>query len=405
MPRVVITGIGVIAPIGIGARRFWEALLEGRSGIGPVESFDTSAFPVHIGAEVRDFRPGDYLRRLDPQKTGRASQFAAAAARLALDDAAIAVEQLDARRSGVSMGTTSGEPLFIEEYNNIRKAEGAEAVAGEMMTRYPCHVIPTHVAIEVGARGPCLMIPTACAAGNYAIGYGFDMIRTGRADVMLAGGADAFSRITYTGFSRLGAIAPERCQPFDRMRKGMVPGEGAAVLVLESEAVASVRRARIYAEVLGYGVSCDSHHMTAAHPQGDGAIRAMSAALRESGVSRDDIDYISAHGTGTPTNDRVESLAVRSLFGDRASSIPMSSIKSMIGHTMGAASAIEAAACSLALNTGWAPPTMNYEEPDPECDLDYIPNQARKIDPHVVLNNAYAFGGNNASLCLARHGG
>jgi 3-oxoacyl-[acyl-carrier-protein] synthase II len=405
MPRVVITGIGVIAPIGIGARRFWEALLEGRSGIGPVESFDTSAFPVHIGAEVRDFRPGDYLRRLDPQKTGRASQFAAAAARLALDDAAIAVEQLDARRSGVSMGTTSGEPLFIEEYNNIRKAEGAEAVAGEMMTRYPCHVIPTHVAIEVGARGPCLMIPTACAAGNYAIGYGFDMIRTGRADVMLAGGADAFSRITYTGFSRLGAIAPERCQPFDRMRKGMVPGEGAAVLVLESEAVASVRGARIYAEVLGYGVSCDSHHMTAAHPQGDGAIRAMSAALRESGVSRDDIDYISAHGTGTPTNDRVESLAVRSLFGDRASSIPMSSIKSMIGHTMGAASAIEAAACSLALNTGWAPPTMNYEEPDPECDLDYIPNQARKIDPHVVLNNAYAFGGNNASLCLARHGG
>jgi 3-oxoacyl-[acyl-carrier-protein] synthase II len=246
------------------------------------------------------------------------------------------------------------------------------------------------------------MIPTACAAGNYAIGYGFDMIRTGRADVMLSGGADAFSRITYMGFSRLGAIAPERCQPFDRMRKGMVPGEGAAVLVLESLEGARARGATIYAEVLGYGVSCDSHHMTAAHPQGDGAIRAMAAALKESGVSRDDVDYISAHGTGTPTNDRVESLAVRSFFGERASRIPMSSIKSMVGHTMGAASAIEAAACSLAIHTGWAPPTMNYETPDPECDLDYVPNRARKVDPRVVLNNAYAFGGNNASLCLAR---
>jgi len=404
MTRVVVTGVGVVTPIGIGAQPFWEALLEGRSGIGPVRSFDTSAFPVHIGAEVRDFRAADYLRRFHPAETGRASHFAIAAALLSLRDAGLDGDRLDPRRSGVSMGTTSGEPLFIEEYNNIRKAHGTEAVPGEMMGRYPCHVIPTHVAIEVGAQGPCVMIPTACAAGNYAIGYGFDMIRSGRADVMLSGGADTFSRITYTGFSRLGAIAPERCQPFDRLRKGMVPGEGAAILVLESEAAARARGARIYAEVLGYGVSCDSHHMTAAHPQGDGAIRAMAAALAESGVALDDVDYISAHGTGTPTNDRVESLAVRTLFGDRARNIPMSSIKSMIGHTMGAASAIEAAACSMALHTGWAPATMNYEEPDPECDLDYIPNRPRKVDPRVVLNNAYAFGGNNASLCLARHG-
>jgi 3-oxoacyl-[acyl-carrier-protein] synthase II len=402
MTRVAITGIGVITPIGIGKQFFWEALMRGKSGIGPVQSFDTSAFPVHIGAEVRDFEAAVYLRRLDPGSLGRASQLAAAAARLAIEDSGLDPGSLDARRTGVSMGTTSGEPLFIEEYNNIRRAEGEEAVSGEMMGRYPCHVIPTHVAIEIGARGPCLMIPTACAAGNYAIGYGFDMIRTGRADVMLSGGADAFSRITYMGFSRLGAIAPERCQPFDRMRKGMVPGEGAAVLVLESCERARARGAAIYAEVLGYGVSCDSHHMTAAHPQGDGAIRAMAAALKESGVSRDQVDYISAHGTGTPTNDRVESLAVRTLFGERASQIPMSSIKSMVGHTMGAASAIEAAACSLAIDTGWAPPTMNYEQPDPECDLDYIPNQARKVDPRVILNNAYAFGGNNASLCLAR---
>jgi 3-oxoacyl-[acyl-carrier-protein] synthase II len=263
-------------------------------------------------------------------------------------------------------------------------------------------VIPSNVAIEFDLHGPCLMIPTACAAGNYAIGYGFDMIRTGRADVMLAGGADPFSRITYMGFARLGAIAPERCQPFDKNRQGMVPGEGAAVLVLEPLEAAKARGAEIIAEVLGYGVSCDAHHMTAAHPQGDGAIRAMAMAMEGSGITVDDIDYISAHGTGTPTNDRVESLAVRRLFGQRAGDIPMSSIKSMLGHTMGAASAIEAVACALAIDTGVIPPTINYETPDPECDLDYVPNAARKTDPRVILNNAYAFGGNNASLCLAR---
>src|SRR5205814_658208 len=203
-------------------------------------------------------------------------------------------------------------------------------------------------------------------------------------------------------FARLGAIAPERCQPFDRNRKGMVPGEGAAVLVLEPLDGAVARGATIYAEVLGYGVSCDSHHMTAAHPQGDGAIRAMAMALKESGRTTAEVDYISAHGTGTPTNDRVEAIAVRTLFGDRASHVPMSSIKSMIGHTMGAASAIEAVACSLAIHTGVIPPTMNFEEPDDGSDLDYVPNQARHTGPRIVLNNAYAFGGNNASLCLAR---
>ena len=304
---------------------------------------------------------------------------------------------------GVSMGTTSGEPQFVECYNDIRKAESPEAAPAEIFSRYACSTISSHVAIEFQARGPCVTIPTACAAGNHAIGYAFDAIRTGRADVMLAGGADSFSRIPYMGFARLGAIAPERCQPFDRRRKGMVPGEGAGILVLESEDRASARGAKAYAEVLGYGLSCDSHHMTASHPEGDGAIRAMVAAMKESGVGIDDIDYISAHGTGTPTNDRVESIAVRRLFAGRAANVPMSSIKSMIGHTMGAASAIEAAACALALDTGWIPPTINYEEADPECDLDYVPNQARRANPRMVLNNAYAFGGNNASLCLKRH--
>jgi 3-oxoacyl-[acyl-carrier-protein] synthase II len=405
MTRVAVTGIGVVTPIGCGREAWWKALLAGVSGIGRVESFDTSAYPVHIGGEVRGFDGAQYLRRLDPATTGRASQFAAAAARLALDDAGVDLEKVNRKRVGVSMGTTSGEPLYVEQYNNIRKAEGEAAIPGDILPRYPCHVIPAHLSIEFGLHGPCMMIPTACAAGNYAIGYGSDLLRTGRADMVIAGGADAFSRITYMGFARLGAIAPERCQPFDKNRKGMVPGEGAAILVLEPLEAAKARGATVYAEVLGYGVSCDSHHMTAAHPQGDGAIRAMQGAMREAGVGVEDIDYISAHGTGTPTNDRVESLAARTLFGARAASVPMSSIKSMMGHTMGAASAIEASACSLAVHTGWIPPTINYETPDPECDLDYVPNQARKTDPRVILNNAYAFGGNNASLCLKRYEG
>ena len=404
MRRVVITGLGLITPVGSGRQTFWQALLAGRSGIGPVTSFDTSEFPVHIGAEVKDFAPEPYVRRQPVENLGRASQMAVAAARMALDDAGLDLASRDRRRGGVSMGTTSGEPWFVERYNDIRKAEGLEAIPGEIFPKYPSHVIPTNIAIEFDLRGPCLMIPTACAAGNYAIGYGFDLIRAGRTDVMLAGGADAFSRITYMGFARLGAIARERCRPFDKNRKGMVPGEGAAVLVLEAAEQAAARGAKIYAEVLGYGISCDAHHMTAAHPEGEGAVRAMASALRESNRGTQDVDYISAHGTGTPTNDRVESIAVRTLFGERAPKVPLSSIKSMIGHTMGAASAIEAAACALALDTGMIPPTINFEEPDPEFDLDYVPNEARRTNPRVVLNNAYAFGGNNASLCLARFG-
>jgi len=402
MRRVVITGLGMITPVGTGWRASWSALLAGVSGIGPVTSFDTSELPSHIGAEVRDFHPETYIRRQPVANLGRTSQLAVAAARMAIEDAGLDLESLDRRRVGVSMGTTSGEPYFVERYNDIRKAQGLEAIPADIFPKYPSNVIPTNVAIEFDLHGPSLMIPTACAAGNYAIGYAFDLLRAGRVDVMLAGGADAFSLITYMGFARLGAIARERCQPFDRNRKGMVPGEGAAVLVLETAERAAERGAKVYAEVLGYGISCDAHHMTAAHPEGEGAVRAMASALRDSNLTVADVDYISAHGTGTPTNDRVESVAVRTLFGDRASKLPMSSIKSMIGHTMGAASAIEAATCALALSAGMIPPTINFEEPDPEFDLDYVPNQARRVNPRVALNNAYAFGGNNASLCLAR---
>jgi 3-oxoacyl-[acyl-carrier-protein] synthase II len=401
--RVVVTGIGVVTPVGTGKDQFWKALLSGECGIRPVQSFDTSGYVAHLGAEVLDFEAAPYFERTEPSQVGRASQLAVAAARLALSDSGLASGALDPARTGVSMGTTSGEAEFIEQFNDLRKQTGDENIAAKVLVRYASHRIPRSIAAEFDLHGPCLTIPTACAAGNFAIGHALDTIRAGDAERMLAGGADMFSRIPYSGFARLGAIAPERCQPFDRNRKGMVPGEGAAVMLLERLDLALARGAKIYSEILGYGVSCDAHHMTAAHPQGEGAIRAMRAAMKESSVSIEDIDYISAHGTGTPTNDRIESIAAKALFGERSERIPMSSIKSMLGHTMGAASAIETAACSLALDTGWVPPTINHEAPDDDVRLDFVPNKARQVNPKVVLNNAYAFGGNNASVCLGRY--
>ncbi|HEX6903133.1 MAG TPA: beta-ketoacyl-[acyl-carrier-protein] synthase family protein [Thermoanaerobaculia bacterium] len=396
--RIAVTGLGLVTPIGAGRREVWEGLLAGRSGFAPVESFDTRAFSVHVGAEVRGFRPEGYVRTLDPDELGRASQLAIAAARMALDDAGLDPGAVTPERAGVAMGTTSGEPREVERFDDRYLAGETDRVGPEFISRYPCHLIAAHVARELGFAGPNTMIPTACAAGNYAIAHALDVLWSGRAEVMLAGGADAFSRITYTGFHRLGAIAPERCQPFDRNRKGMIPGEGAAVLVLEPAERALARGARVYAEVAGYGLSCDAHHMTAAHPEGEGAARAMERALADAGVAPEDISYISAHGTGTPTNDRLETLAVKRVFGDAARRTPMSSIKSMIGHTMGAASAIEAAVCALAVAEGRIPPTMNLE--DPEDDLDYVPNTAREHRVRLAMNNAYAFGGNNASVIL-----
>jgi 3-oxoacyl-[acyl-carrier-protein] synthase II len=336
---------------------------------------------------------------------GRASQFAIVAATRALKDAGLDPERLDPARAGVSMGTTSGEPREVETYTDTLLKGDLGAIGPQLVTRYPCGSIPASMAAALGFAGPNTMIPTACAAGNYAAANAMEYLRSGASDLMLAGGSDSFSRITYTGFARLGAIAPERCQPFDLNRKGMVPGEGAAVLVLEPADLAERRGARIYAELVGYGLSCDAHHMTASHPEGEGAARAMLSALKDAGVAPGDVDYISAHGTGTPTNDRLETLSIKRVFGDAAPRIPISSAKSMLGHTMGAASAIETAICALAIERSRIPPTINYETRDPDCDLDYVPNHAREHRVEVAMNNAYAFGGNNASLILKRYEG
>ncbi len=399
-PRIGVTGIGAVTSIGTGREQFWNNLLAGRCGIADVESFDTSGYNVHRGAEVKGFNGENYISKLDPAYLGRASQFAIAAARLALLDASLDMTDVAPERVGVTIGTTSGEPQVIERFDDAVVSEALDMVGPEFLQMYPCHVIAAHVASELELAGIIMTIPTACAAGNYAVAHAVDVLRSGRADLMLAGGSDSFSRITYTGFARLGAIAPDVCQPFDRNRKGMVPGEGAGMLVLEPLDRARARGARIYAEITGYGLSCDAHHMTAAHPQG--AARAMEKALSESDTRPEDISYISAHGTGTPTNDRLETIAVKRVFKDAAYRTPISSIKSMLGHTMGAASAIEAAVCALAVFHDLIPPTIHLYEPDPECDLDYVPNRAREHRVSAAMNNAYAFGGNNASLILQK---
>jgi 3-oxoacyl-[acyl-carrier-protein] synthase II len=397
----VVTGLGVITPIGIGREQFWKELLAGRSGVGRVASFDTSDFPVHLGAEVKTFEPEQYVFNRLPTQIGRASQFAIAAARLAVCDAALPSSDSATDDIGIVVGTTSGEPQVIERFNDHYVAGELDQLGDNFISAYPCSVLATHVACELGLGGEVVTIPTACAAGNHAIAYAFDALRSGKAQVMLAGGADSFSRITYTGFARLGAIAPEVCQPFDLHRKGMIPGEGAAFLVLERLDHAQIRSARLYAEVAGYGLSCDAHHMTAAHPQALGGARAMELALKSASVAPRNVDYISAHGTGTPTNDRLETIAITRVFGDYAHRVPISSIKSMLGHTMGAASAIEAVACVLAIADGHIPPTINLVNPDPECDLDFVPLVARAHQVNVALNNAYAFGGNNSSVVFA----
>jgi 3-oxoacyl-[acyl-carrier-protein] synthase II len=403
--QAVITGIGTVTPVGIGRAELWENLLAGRCGFGEVTSFDTRAYKVHYGAEVKGFRAADHIRTLPWQTVGRTTAFAIAAARLALMDAKLDPESLEAERTGVAVGTTSGEPQVIESFNNRYAAGRLHETGAELFTTYPCHSLSGQVAAEFGFTGANLVLPAACAAGNFAIAFAAELIGSGRADVMLAGGADSFSRITFTGFARLGAIAPKVCQPFDKNRKGMIPGEGAAFLILERADRALARGAAVYAEVAGYGLTCDARHMTGMDEEGAGAARAMALALRDSRLQPRQVAYISAHGTGTLTNDRTETRAIKRVFGERSPRIPVSSIKSMLGHTMGAASAIEAAVCALAVSTGRIPPTMNLDTPDPECDLDYVPNRAREQAIPVALNNAFGFGGNNSSLVLKRFEG
>lgn len=402
--RIVITGVGVISPIGCNKDVFWNALISGVSGASEVKAFDTSDFKVHNGCEVKDFKYEDYISN-GSRKVGKGSQFAIAATKLALDDSKIDVKNVDLERVGVSIGTTAGEIQILERVNQLRYEKGDDNVDTDLFLKHPCNNIPSNIAIEFGFEGPNTIISTACAAGNYAIGYACDLIKLGRADIMVAGGTDPFSKVAYVGFSKLNAIAPEVCQPFDKNRKGMLIGEGAGMLVLESMEDALARNANIYAEILGYGLSCDGYHITIPQPEGNGVVSAMRKALKYANIKPEDVQHISAHGTGTVANDKAETISIKKVFGEHSKRLAVISIKSMIGHTMGAASAIEAIACALAVKEDIVPPTINYETKDPECDLDFVPNVKREMQVNIALNNAYAFGGNNSCLVLKKFTG
>lgn len=397
--RVVITGLGVVSSIGIGWQEFWQNLLQGKSGISPVTSFDTSNQFTHNGGEVKNFRAEEFIAHNRLHSMSRATQMAATAAHFAATDAGMDCESIDGRNVSTCVGATTGSIHVIERANDY--IVDNTAVPIELARQLPTHSTSAFVAETLGLKGAAWVFSTACAAGNYAIGYGYDLIRMGRADIVFVGASDAFSRISFTGFNQFKAIAPDRCQPFDRNRKGMIPAEGAGVLVLESAESALARKSRVYAEVLGYGLSCDAKHMTS--PSVDGIVKCMRKAMKEVGIGPEDVDYISAHGTGTLNNDRAECAAIKEVLGSSYAVVPMSSIKSMLGHTMGAASALEAIACSISIVNNLLPPTINYETPDPECDIDCVPNVARRHEVNIALNNSYAFGGNNACLIMKKY--
>ncbi|MBN2534278.1 MAG: beta-ketoacyl-[acyl-carrier-protein] synthase family protein [Spirochaetales bacterium] len=400
---VVITGVGAISPNGIGRENFYNAIINGKNGISEIDSFDTSDYPTHKGGEVKNFNPEKYIKKMSACKLGRASQLAVSATYMALEDSSLDYQKINPKRIGVVMGTTLGEMEEMEKMTRIKHKEGIDAVPANFFGRYPCHLIPNNISMEFNFKGPSVMIPTACAAGNYAIGYAADLLKARKVDVMIAGGADPMSQLAFTGFNRLLTVAKNKCSPFSRNREGMMVSEGAGILILERYEDACKRGADIYARFQGYGIGCDAFDMTTPSPDGEGGVRTIEMAVKRSGISLKDIGYINAHGTGTKANDKIETIIIKKVFKDDAYRIPVSSIKSMLGHTMGAASALEAITCALVLKNGIIPPTINYEEPDEECDLDYVPNKAREITGlKYVLSNAFAFGGNNCSIILAK---
>lgn len=399
--RVVITGLGVVSSIGIGKEDFWAHLKEGRSGISPVSSFDTSRHQTHNAGEIKNFSLASIVGRKPIRAFGRCSELSLGAVELALNDARISAKDLNRESVGVFLGTTLGEVSSLEQSDREYLKNGIAGLNPVILCQYPAMNIVEIILDFYALRGPARIFTTACAAGNYAIGAGYDLIRQNEAEVVLAGGADPFSYIAFTGFNQLRSYAPEKCQPFDKNRKGILLGEGAGMLVLETLERALARKADIYAEVLGYGLSCDAFHMT--NTQSSGIYDCIKDAVCKASIGDQMIDYICAHGTGTPYNDRAESQAIKQLFDELGTGLPLvSSIKSMLGHTMGAASAIGAISCCLAINDNIVPPTINFETPDPECDLDCVPNVARTHNIEIALNNGFAFGGNNACLVLKR---
>ncbi|MCL6516448.1 beta-ketoacyl-ACP synthase II [Alicyclobacillus sp.] len=408
--RVVITGLGVVTPIGNDVPTFWHNLVEGRSGVSMIDRFDVTDYPTKFAAMVRDFDPEQYIEKKEARRLDRFTQFAIAATKQAVADAGIEIHEGNAERIGVYIGSgIGGIQTLLENYRTLLE-RGPRRVSPFVVPMMIANMASGQVSILLGAKGPNSAAVTACATGTHAIGDAFKIIQRGDADVMIAGGSEAaIVDLALAGFSNAKALstrndAPEKAsRPFDRDRDGFVMGEGAGIVVLESLDHALARGARIRAEIVGYGMSGDAYHVTAPHPEGDGAYRAMAAALRDAGIQPEDVDYINAHGTSTDVGDVHETLAIKRLFGDHAKRLAVSSNKSMIGHLLGAAGGVEAVATVKTIEEGILPPTINLETPDPECDLDYVPNVARRADVRYALSNSFGFGGHNAVIALGRY--
>ncbi len=410
--RVVVTGMGAITAIGNSVEEFWANALDGKSGIGILTSFDHSAYPVHIAGEIRDFEPEKYMDRREARRMARFSQFAIAGTIQALRQAELDLDKIDRDRVGVLIGNGIGSLVDSQEAVRTMDKRGGMKIDPFYFPKMLPNMASAHIALQFGARGYNNTVITACAAGTQAIGDAMDLVRSGRVDTVITGGTESsLCELGLSGFAVIRALStandvPEKAsRPFDAKRDGFIAAEGAAILVLENLEHAKARNAPILAEVAGYGATSDAYHVVAPSEDGDGAIRAMREALADAHVEAADIDYINAHGTSTELNDKSETLAIKKVFGEDAYKVPISSTKSMVGHSFGAAGAIEAMAAVQTIQTGWIHPTINYEFPDPVCDLDYVPNQKRQADVNVVLSNSFGFGGQNACLVFKKYEG
>ncbi|MBP6962796.1 MAG: beta-ketoacyl-ACP synthase II [Armatimonadetes bacterium] len=407
--RVAVTGMGAITPIGHGHEAFWKALLGGVSGAGPITHFDASEYTTRIAAEVNDFDPEQYMERKEARRMDRFVQFSVAATRLAIEDSRLDLESTDLDRVGVLIGSGIGGTNTWEEQHRTLLERGPGRVSPFFVPMLISDMASGQISIIYGAKGPNFAVVTACATATHAIGEAAEIIRRGAADVMIAGGSEAaIAPLSVAGFCSMKALStrnddPARAsRPFDLNRDGFVMGEGAGTLILEALDHARARGASIYGELIGYGMSGDAFHITAPAPEGEGAARSMAAAISNAGLKPADIDYINAHGTSTDANDKLETAAIKTVFGAHAPKVPISATKSMTGHLLGAGGAVESIACLCAIRDGIVHPTINYETPDPECDLDYVPNTARKLDVRVAMSNSFGFGGHNATLVFAR---
>ena len=409
MRRVVVTGLGITSPLGTGLEKNWDALTNGRSGIGPITHFDATDFPVKFAGEVRDLSLDDFIDKKEARKMDLFIHYALAAATMALEDSGLEINQDNAERVGVVVGSGMGGLPSIEKYHGAFLEGGYRKISPFFIPMSIINLAAGQISIKHGAKGPNIAPVSACATGTHAIGDAFRMIQRGDADAVISGGAEStVCPLGIGGFSVMKALSTRNedplaaSRPFDKNRDGFVMGEGSGIVILEEYESAKKRGARIYGEVLGYGLTADAYHLTAPSPGGEGAARCMQMALDTAGLNPEDVDYINAHGTSTPFNDLYETMAIKSVFGDHARKLMISSTKSMTGHLLGAAGCVEAIFSLLAISRGVVPPTINYTEPDPECDLDYVPNEARQSDLKVAISNSLGFGGTNATILFRK---